>query len=40
MKDKDLHKVIGSRAKQHRIELNLKQPYDAEKMGVNASTIQ
>ena len=32
MKDKDLRKVIGSRAKQRRIELNLKQPYVAEKM--------
>lgn len=40
MKDKDLRKVIGSRAKQRRIELNLKQPYVAEKMGVNTSTIQ
>lgn len=40
MKDKDLRKVIGSRAKQRRKELNLKQPYVAEKMGVNTSTIQ
>lgn len=40
MKDKDLRKVIGSRAKQRRVELNLKQPYVAEKMGVNTSTIQ
>lgn len=40
MKDKDLRKVIGIRAKQRRIELNLKQPYVAEKMGVNTSTIQ
>ena len=29
----------GSRAKQRRLELNLTQPYVAEKMGVTASTI-
>ena len=40
MKDKELRKLIGSRAKQHRPELNLTQPYIAEKMGVTASTIQ
>ena len=40
MKDKELRKLIGSRAKQRRIELNLTQPYIAEKMGVTASTIQ
>ena len=39
MKDKDLRKLIGSRAKQRRLELNLTQPYVAEKMGVTASTI-
>ena len=40
MKDKELRKLIGSRAKQRRTELNLTQPYIAEKMGVTASTIQ
>ena len=40
MKDKELRKLIGSRAKQCRTELNLTQPYIAEKMGVTASTIQ
>ena len=40
MKDKELRKLIGSRAKQRRLELNLTQPYVAEKMGVTASTIQ
>ena len=40
MKDKELRKLIGSRAKQRRLELNLTQPYIAEKMGVTASTIQ
>ena len=40
MKDKELSKLIGSRAKQRRTELNLTQPYIAEKMGVTASTIQ
>ena len=39
MKDKELRKLIGSRAKQRRQELNLTQPYVAEKMGVTASTI-
>ena len=39
MKDKGLRKLIGSRAKQRRLELNLTQPYVAEKMGVTASTI-
>ena len=39
MKDKELRKLIGSRAKQRRLELNLTQPYIAEKMGVTASTI-
>ena len=39
MKDKELRKLIGSRAKQRRLELNLTQPYVAEKMGVTASTI-
>ncbi len=38
MKDKELRKLIGSRAKQRRLELNLTQPYVAEKMGVTAST--
>ncbi len=40
MKDKELRKLIGSRAKQRRTELNLTQPYIADKMGVTASTIQ
>lgn len=40
MKDKELRRLIGSRAKQRRLELDLKQPYIAEKMGVTASTIQ
>ena len=40
MKDKELRKLIGSRAKQRHTELNLTQPYIAEKMGVTASTIQ
>ena len=40
MKDKELRKLIGSRAEQLRTELNLTQPYIAEKMGVTASTIQ
>ena len=40
MKDKELRKLIGSRAKQRRLELGLKQLYVAEKMGVTASTIQ
>ena len=39
MKDKELRKLIGSRAKQRRLELNLTKPYVAEKMGVTASTI-
>ena len=30
MKDKELRKLIGSRAKQRRLELNLTQPYVAE----------
>jgi transcriptional regulator with XRE-family HTH domain len=40
MKDKELRRQIGSRAKQRRLELDLKQPYVAEKMGVTPSTIQ
>ena len=40
MKDKELRKVIGVRAKQRRLELGVNQPYVAEKMGVTASTIQ
>ena len=39
MKDKELRKLIGSRAKQRRLELGLKQPYVAEKMGVATSTV-
>ena len=31
MRDKELRKLIGSRAKQRRLELGLKQPYVAEK---------
>ena len=40
LKDKELRKPIGSRAKSRRQELGLNQPYVAEKMGVTASTIQ
>lgn len=40
MKDKELRKLIGSRIKQRRLELNLGQQYIAEKMDVNKSTIQ
>ena len=40
MKDKELRRVIGVRAKQRRLELGVNQPYVAEKMGVTASTIQ
>lgn len=40
MKDRELRRLIGSRAKQRRLELNLKQLYVAEKMGVTPSTIQ
>lgn len=40
MKDKELRRLIGSRAKQRRLELDLNQPYVASKMGVTASTIQ
>lgn len=39
MKDKELRKLIGGRAKQRRVELGLNQPYVAEKMGVATSTI-
>ncbi len=35
--DKELRKLIGSRAKQRRVELGLNQPYVAEKMGVATS---
>ena len=38
-KRQELRKLIGSRVKQRRLELNLTQPYVAEKMGVTASTI-
>ncbi len=40
MKDKELRRSIGKRVKQRRLELDLKQPYIAEKMGVTPSTIQ
>ncbi len=40
LKDKELRKTIGSRAKNRRQELGLNQPYVAEKMGVTAFTIQ
>ena len=40
MNDKELRKLIGSRARQRRMELNLNQKYVAEKMDVNSSTIQ
>ena len=33
MKDKELRKLIGSRAKQRRLELNLTQPYVAREDG-------
>lgn len=39
MKDKELRKVIGVRAKQRRLKLGVSQPYVVEKMGVTASTI-
>ena len=38
MKDKELRKLIGSRAKQRRLELNLTQHYVAEKMGAVSYT--
>ena len=38
MKDKELRKLIGSRVKQRRLELNLTQPYVAEKMITIAKT--
>ena len=40
MNDKELRKLIGGRAKQRRLELNLNQQYVADKMDVNKSTIQ
>ena len=40
MKDKEVRKLIGSRIKSRRLELNLSQQYIAEKMDVNKSTIQ
>ncbi len=40
MKDKELRRIIGGRAKQRRLELGVNQPYVAKKMGVTASTIQ
>ena len=40
MKDKELRRIIGERAKSRRTELNLTQPYVADKMGVTASTTQ
>ena len=39
LKDKELRKTIGSRAKSRRQELGLNQPYVAEKMG-NHSEIR
>ena len=39
MKDKELRKLIGSRAKQRRLELNLTQPYVAEKMDMQGPSI-
>ena len=39
MKDKELRKLIGSRVKQRRLELNLTKPYGGEKMGVTGSKI-
>ena len=32
MKDKELRRIIGERAKSRRTELNLTQPYVADKM--------
>ena len=40
MKDKELRKLIGSRAKQRRLELNLTQPYVAEKMGETTKELE
>ena len=40
MSNKELRKLIGSRAKQRRLELGLNQQYVADKMDVNKSTIQ
>lgn len=40
MEDKELRKLIDSRAKQRRLEPGLKQPYVAEKMGVTASSFR
>ena len=40
MKDKELRKLIGSRAIQSRLVFGVNQPYIAEKMGLTASTIQ
>ena len=40
MSDKELRKLIGSRARARRMELNLGQQYVAEYMDVNKSTIQ
>ena len=40
MNDKQLRKLIGSRIRKRRLELNLGQQYIAEKMDVNKSTIQ
>lgn len=39
MSDEELRKLIGSRAKQRRIELNLSQQYIAEQLDVNKSTV-
>ena len=40
MKEKELRKLIGSSAKQRRLELGLKHPYVAQKMELTDSTIQ
>ena len=40
MKDKDLRRLIGARARQRRMELGLNQQYVADKLDVNKSTIQ
>ena len=40
MKDKDLRRLIGARARQRRMELGLNQQYVADKLDVNNSTIQ
>ena len=40
MKDNELRRIIGERAKSRRTALNLTHPYLADMRGVTASTIQ